>query len=185
MLTNKENSNTNPNVLVFSPPQKQQFTDNTSNKLNSNNGKSALSVVEPSMLCARFQGSMYVEFGTVAVNSCNTRLFKLINPNKNKSVTISVDRISEAKGFSILLGPNGSNIIEIPGGETGTGVVTWNPTSNISAREVAILKLDDKAPLQMTVTGVAGTGKEVGSYLPYHIIHFIHSFYSLFISKLF
>ena len=156
MMSNKENMK--ENVMVFSPPGKM---------VAAGGGKRTTPapplppVEEPTLLCARFQGAIYIEFGTVSVKSSTMRRFKLYNPSKTKSVSITVDKVPEAKGISITLGgiTLGVNSIEIPAGATEVGVVFWNPSSDMSFQDKCTLKLDDAGPLQITLHGIAGTGK--------------------------
>jgi len=105
---------------------------------------------------------MYLDFGSVGVNSFNSLQFLLINPNKDRSVKISVCKMPEGKGFEILLGLNGATEIEIEANSKVSGVVTWSPVANTTAREVVklnLLKENGMSPLQITLVGKAGTGK--------------------------
>ena len=105
---------------------------------------------------------MYLDFDCVSVGSFNSLQFLLINPNKDRSVKISVCKLPEAKGFDILLGPKGATEIEIGANAKVSGVVTWSPKANMTVREVAKLNLHKEngvSPLQVTLVGKSGTGK--------------------------
>ena len=149
----KENSG---NVLVFSPPRAWKTADVAARKAT------APERAMESMICAKFQHSMQVEFGTVAVGSFNSVQFLLINPDGDNAVKITVAKASEAKSFEILLGPTGAKEITIPAKGKVTGVVTWAPARNMGMREVVKLLMhaeSSTSPLQLTISGKAGTGK--------------------------
>lgn len=151
--SDKENAQ---NVLIFSPPR-------TSKHAELQKKVAPVKAVE-SMICAKFQTPMCLDFDTVLVGSCNSLQFLLINPNKGRSVKVSISKIPETKGFDIMLGPDGSTEIEIEANGKVYGVVLWAPKSNMSVREVAKLTLHHENgnathPLQITLVGKAGTGK--------------------------
>lgn len=110
----------------------------------------------PTLLCSKFQGALYIEFDSVNVGSSHTRLFKLQNPNKNKSVTVSVDRVPDKKGFSVTLGDDFSQSIEIEANGYVFAHVLWCPLFNMAIRESAYLKVDNLPVLQITLHGIAG-----------------------------
>ena len=142
------------NVLVFSPPRALKNSHVSRVKVEEK--------VMESMICAKFQHSMQLDFGTVAVGSLNTLQFLLINPDGENAVKVCVSKMSDAKGFEILLGPNGTKEIGIMAKGKVTGVVTWAPTRNMGMREVVKLLMhtdNSTSPLQMTISGKAGTGK--------------------------
>jgi hypothetical protein len=147
----KENAG---NVLVFSPPR--GFKNGDARKAT------APEKAMESMICAKFQHPMQLDFGAVAVGSFNSIQFLLINPDGDNAVKITVAKASEAKGFEILLGPTGAKEIGIPAKGKITGVVTWAPTRNMGMREVVKLLMHadgSTSPLQLTISGKAGTGK--------------------------
>ena len=148
----KENTAVNANVLIFSPPKALKDRADTRQQV-------AVQKEVPSMLCAKFSKAMHVEFQLVAVGSFNSMNFLLINPNSDKAVSVSVDKIPTEKGFDILLGPQGSRELEIAANSKMHGVITWNPTCNMGVCEKAVLKLSGKTPLQINLRGKAGTGK--------------------------
>ena len=147
----KEN-NVNPNVLLFSPPAKGAVESKNMAPTKLQGG------AMPSLVTARFQAAMYIEFGSVSVNSITDVKFKLVNPNESKPVTVSVEKVPADKGFRISF-PNGDETVEIPSGGVVIGTVHWKPLTDMSVREVATLKLMDKSPLQITLHGIAGTGQ--------------------------
>ena len=111
------------------------------------------------LICAKFQNSLYLEFGNVPVRSTNFLSFKLQNPNPAKGVHIEIDKFQESKGLSIVFGAMGTKEIDIGPSESAIGTVYWTPTSDMSIREIVKLKMDHKAPLQLTIHGIAGSGK--------------------------
>ncbi len=116
------------------------------------------------LTCAKFQDTLWIEFGKVAVKSTNFRTFQLKNP-QNKTITVSIDKLSDKTGVTIMLGSSMNNGIEsqhsidIKPFEMAQGSVFWSPASDFGMRETITFKMDDKTPLQMVVHGVAGTGK--------------------------
>jgi hypothetical protein len=115
----------------------------------------------PFLICAKFQASLYLEFNTVQVGSTTTKIFKLQNPHNNRSIKVSIERVSEKHGFQVSLGTGlGQSVVEIESCGSVTGYVHWFPTIDTAVRESVILKLDDKIPLQLTLHGVAGLGHQ-------------------------
>jgi len=112
----------------------------------------------PTLICAKFQSALYLEFDSVSVGSSNTKLFKLQNPHQNRAIVVSVDRVPDKKGFYVTLGDGFSQSIEIePNGYTFAHVL-WCPQFNMAIRESAYLKVDNLPVLQITLHGIAGTG---------------------------
>lgn len=147
----KENAPMGGNsLMLFSPPAKVEKASKAATK-----AQQLASL--PSLVTARFQKTMHIDFGTVAVGSSSSKQFRLINPNESKSVTVSVDKVATDKGFTIILG--NSDTIEIAGGGNAIGTVMWNPTSDMSVSSTATLKLNDNSPMQVTMRGIAGSGQ--------------------------
>ena len=74
----------------------------------------------------------------------------------------SVDSGRETKGFGVVLGDGSNEVYKLSPGEKGHGVVTWEPMNNmtVATKLHLTLKLGDKeSRLEITVKGVAGTGK--------------------------
>eukprot|EP01038_Epipyxis_sp_PR26KG_P007565 gene7565-10306_t len=153
MEMDKENSdfNLNSDVLIYSP-----INSKSSHTVES---KLLTSESVPTLICAKFQESLWLEFGSVSVKSANSLSFKLNNPSKSKSVRVSIEKIPLSSSLRLYLG-NSEHEIEIGPTETKTGEVVWSPTENTSIRETLLLKLDSKALLQVIVHGVAGTGQK-------------------------
>lgn len=141
--------------LMFSPTH--PLTKRESLKLEKEIMQTKLN--ESVLICAKFQNALWLEFGNVQVKSNNSLSFKLQNPNKIKSVLIELDGSNDKYGLSITLGDKQSSSIEIPPNEHAYGTVQWIPPHDVSMREVLKLKMDQKAPLQLTIHGIAGTGK--------------------------
>jgi hypothetical protein len=109
------------------------------------------------LICEKFQGAVWVGFGCVVLNSPTIREFNLVNPGAS-SVSITVDKCPSKKGFDITFGANGATSVSLDPSETVSGFVKWNPSENMSVREIAVLLMDGKHRLQLTLHGIAGMG---------------------------
>jgi len=152
----RERNVKNSECLIFSPPP--QIIKSQSLRLETT--KVDWRREDLVLVCAKFQNALWLEFGSVKLNTTTTISFKLDNPSKSKTVTIDVDYVNDKAGLSISLGCNQSNSIDIPPNESSFGIVQWKPTnSNNAIREVVKLKMDKKAPLQLTVHGSVSLDK--------------------------
>lgn len=147
----RERNSKNSACLIFSPPPQMTKSQVVRLEIDEVDDRREDLV----LVCAKFQNALWLEFGSVKINTTTSISFKLDNPSKTKIVTIDVDYVNEKAGISVSLGDNHSNSIVIPPNESSFGIVQWNPTqSNASGiREVVKLKMDKKAPLQVTVHG--------------------------------
>eukprot|EP00602_Paraphysomonas_sp_CaronLab_P011687 CAMPEP_0185040462 /NCGR_PEP_ID=MMETSP1103-20130426/38550_1 /TAXON_ID=36769 /ORGANISM="Paraphysomonas bandaiensis, Strain Caron Lab Isolate" /LENGTH=246 /DNA_ID=CAMNT_0027579775 /DNA_START=146 /DNA_END=883 /DNA_ORIENTATION=+ len=114
--------------------------------------------ITPTMLCGKFQEATWIGFGCVKVGIQSCRMFSLYNP-ENCSITIAVGKCPMKSGFNITLGPHNESSIVIEPKSTVDGHVYWTPNSNMSVREVAILLMNSKTKLQLTLHGIAGIGE--------------------------
>ena len=139
-------------LMIFSPPKAELKASITSS--------SDLNRQLPSILCEKFQKALWIEFDTVLVKSTNHKQFKLINPNNDRPINVSVDKVPDKKGFSLSLGNSvdGSSV-DIPANGSAIGTLYWIPQTDMAVREVAILKLNNSAPLQLSIHGTAGIGQ--------------------------
>ena len=147
----------NPNVMVFSPPKAKRGG-------NVEKGVRKQEKTE-SIICAKFQHPMKVDFNSVDVNEFASLQFLLINPDERNAVTVTVDKVPDSKGIEVLLGSKGAKEIVLPAKGKTTGVITWCPKGNSALREKATLKLDNKHSTQIIINGKAGTGKVSGLYM--------------------
>lgn len=115
------------------------------------------SSVSASVICEKFQGAVWVGFGCVPLNCTTTREFNIVNPT-SQPVTLTVEKCSVKKGFSITFGSSGALTVTVGASETVPGYVHWNPSENLSVRESALLLMDNKHRLQLTLHGIAGMG---------------------------
>lgn len=129
------------------------------------------------LICAKFQNALYLEFGHVPVKSTNFLSFQMRNPNTTKPVNISIENATLKNGLSIAFGVRDETEVDIGPGENHTGTIYWTPCTDMSIREIVKLKMDKKAPLQLTIHGVAGTGKvnciynnEIRTHLQYSLL---------------
>ena len=153
----KENSRSLANdILIFSPFKSgpSSKSGKTSRLLNSESVPNSSNT----LLCAKFQESLHIELGHIPVNGTERVPFYLKNPNSSKSVRVSVDKYDEKVGLSVFLGGENKHVEILPS-ETITGTIIWKPLQDAAMREIIVLKLDDKAPLQLIVYGTAGTGQ--------------------------
>ena len=145
----KENVPASGNLMMFSPPAKALRPAAAAP------GTAAAAL--PSLITARFQKALSIEFGNVAVHATSTQRFRLINPNDSKSITVAVEKVAADKGFSVILG-DGDTVV-IPAGGSAIGMVRWTPSQDMSVACTVSLKLNDNSPLQLTLRGKAGTGQ--------------------------
>ena len=157
MIVDKENAGLNPNVMLFSPPKNA--------KLGPSSGLGGVKGSKKKMetlQCERFCKGIILEFGQVDVDSHNTIKFAMYNPDQSKTAMMEFDTARDTKGFCVVLGNHGESTYKLNPGQKGHGVVTWNPTTNmtVATKLHLTLKLGDKVSrLEITVKGIAGTGK--------------------------
>ena len=110
------------------------------------------------LICSKFQESLFLDFGHVALKATKQLKFAMKHPSK-KAVKVAIDdRFTEKSGLQILLDSNGAKSVFIEPDSLKAGIIYWNPPTDCSLRAVVNLKLDDRAPLQIIVKGIAGTG---------------------------
>jgi len=131
------------------------------------------------MICAKFQESLYLELGNVILGGSKSITFLLENPSAKKEAIVTIDAATENKmrkeGITLGFGDymkEGS--VCIPPKTSASCRLVWSPKVDASIREVLSFKLNGVSPLQVTVHGVAGTGK-VGTLSS---IQFTSPFYS-------
>ena len=171
MIADKENINsdffnksligTGPNdkndmVLAFSPQKLPVKKKQGGKKVLKSDSDSI-----PVLLCAPFQSTLWIGFGCVQLNNTVTKIFELRNEN-DKISNIRIDdweSTSAAKsGFSVTFGASRTQSIAINAKESVLGYISWTPECDQSVSENAILKLNDRLSLQITLHGIAGTG---------------------------
>jgi Abnormal spindle-like microcephaly-assoc'd, ASPM-SPD-2-Hydin len=154
----KENVQRSRNQILAFSPQKLPVKKTCKNKAS---WESDTSDAVPVLLCAPFQSALWIGMGCVPLNTTVTKIFELRNETK-KNANIVVEQwetTGPAKaGFSVSFGVSKSQSISIPPEESVIGYVTWTPVHNQSVSESAILRLNDKLSLQITLHGIAGTG---------------------------
>jgi len=147
----KEN-NLNTSISSKKPSSKKPQGD--TDKLNDNENI-------PTLLCAPFQVTLWMEFGNVPVGTKCKKIFRLNNESK-KDVTISIEKweqTSAAKaGFNISLSDDSPHFVGIKPGHFVIGSITWLPQTDQTVSELVLLKLNEKLSLQINVQGIAGTG---------------------------
>ena len=144
-------------MMTFSPTPRPLAEAIGTNKENDGNWL-INNANELTLVCAKFQEILVVDFGNVNYGSMKSISIQLKNPNTLKDVSISIVKIPKKNGVSMGLGlSNSEESAIIPAGATIPGVVYWNPVqNNIKIREVIGLKMDGKSPLQITVQGICG-----------------------------
>lgn len=156
MNSNKENEsllnqNQGPMVLNFSPVKGV--------KANITNNQIDCADKGATLICARFQESLHIDFKSRPIGSCTRKLLTLSNPSK-KSILLTVSNSKLGK-YGIFLDFNGLFVTEvnIPSESQVQGYVVWQPSNDFTMRETIVLRIDDKVPLNLIVSGIAGTGK--------------------------
>jgi len=155
MIADKENAGTNPNLMLFSPPKQLKGFGPSSGLGGVKGGKQKVQTLQ----CERYGSGITMEFGRVEIDSNNTLKFAMYNPDQTKTAVMEIDSVLETKGFGIVLGNGTETQYKLGPLEKGHGVITWNPTSNMTISKKMFLKFGDKARLEITVKGIAGTGK--------------------------
>ena len=157
----------NDMILAFSP-QKLPVKKKQSSKVPKSDSDSI-----PVLLCATFQSTLWVGFGCVQLNNTVTKIFELRNENDKVSHIRIEDweSTSAAKcGFSVTFGTSRTQSISINAKESVLGYISWTPECDQSVSENAILKLNDRLSLQITLHGVAGTGDVSKDYYLFSLI---------------
>lgn len=178
--------------MIFSPPKMTSPEPKHEKSLNATRSMESMKYYveqnpkakENVLICAKFQNALYLEFGHVPVKSTNFLSFQMRNPNTTKFVNISIENATLKNGLSIAFGVRDETEVDIGPGENHTGTIYWTPSTDMSIREIVKLKMDKKAPLQLTIHGVAGTGKvnciynnEIRTHLQYPFLLLISLFY--------
>jgi hypothetical protein len=109
------------------------------------------------LVCAQFQSSLYLNFGNVSVNKTHSVSFSLQNPDKIKAAFVSLERCSPDLVFQFD-GEKQSSVTIQPMTKVDA-IVFWTPLNEKTMRESVTLKLDNKAPLQITLQGVSSSDK--------------------------
>jgi len=152
MLEDKENAfEGNPNLMIFSPPKALK---DRAEVINNNVHKEV-----PSILLEKFQAPMSIEFKDVEVGSFHSMLFTMINPNTDKAITATVDKVPQKMGFEVLLDSKGSSHVEIAANSKMQGIITWSPNTNMGVKAKAVIMVNDRIPVHINIIGKAGTGK--------------------------
>ena len=121
----------------------------------------------PTLFCSSFQPTLWSQFGTVAINSTNTKIFRALNPSPSR-ISLSVEKAPLDMGVSIYFGEIGNSVIEIGPNESIMGFAIWSPTTNLTLSETAKLKFNNRGILTIKLTGISGTGgREVALNLYY------------------
>ena len=146
---NKENSvqSNKQGVMMFSPP-----------KASMSNARAEMKEI-PTVLCAKFQKQLVVNFDKVGANTTNIKHFKLCNPLNEKAIVISVHKVPEDKGITFSFGDSlKSASVTIPPKTTVRAALHWMPNSDIVLKDSALLKVDDDFTLPFSLQGSAGLG---------------------------
>jgi hypothetical protein len=109
------------------------------------------------LVCAQFQSSLYLNFGDVSANKTHSISFSLQNPDKSKAVVVSLERCGS--DFVFQFGGENQSTITIQPMSKVDALVFWTPLNEKTMRESVTLKLDNKAPLQITLQGVSCSEK--------------------------
>jgi hypothetical protein len=148
-------------MLSFSPTPRGPVSDSTGVDKENNANKlkaSTLSKESSTLICAKFQEILVLDFGHINNGTMKSMKFELKNPSNQKEIVISVAKIPKKNGVSMVLGHDcNEETATIPPDSSVPGMVYWNPIQNNSKmREVIGLKMDGKSPLQITVQGICG-----------------------------
>ncbi len=144
-------------MMTFSPTPRPPPVDEavSFNKENSGNKSTEK---ELTLVCAKFQEILVVDFGCINFGPIKSVEIQLRNPNPQKEVNITIAKVPKKSGVSIVLGvSNSEESAVIPAASSIPAIVYWSPVQNhVKMREVIGLKMDAKSPLQITVQGTCG-----------------------------
>ena len=156
MMAEKENlESRNHKIMVFTPPK-----NSVDAIVKTMADKIVHSSSSATMLCSKFQESLWLEFGSVAVGSTNSKSFNLVNPKKNESVFVAIEKIPREQGITVVFDTPESPL-EIPPQGSISGTIYWVPLFDMAVRGIVVIKMDSKATLQIVVHGIAGCGQKV------------------------
>jgi len=152
----KENrQNKRVDLLSFSP---QKLPVKQTSKAKIENTSDSI----PVLLCAPFQSSLWIGFGCVPLHTSITKIFELRNETKKPSQVVieNWETTSACRaGFSLTFGSTKSQKVLLDPSASIIGYVTWTPTIDQCISENAIIKVNDKLALQVTLHGISGTGE--------------------------
>ncbi len=131
------------------------------NKENRSNSQIPSKLSDHTMLCAKFQDSLWIEFGSVSLGTTNKKRFTLLNPNDTKSVLISIEKIPTNMGFTLMFDAphEEQQAVNVQPNQSCSGTIYWIPLFDVSLREIITFKMDERASLQIVLHGSAGTGQ--------------------------
>jgi len=139
-----------PELLLYSPPRKIKQGQH-SPRDNDISDKYPV----PVLSCAKFQGSVWVEFGTVQVGQLHKAKFKLeVPPITEGDVLIEVDKVPMKHKISVEFNFNQQRTV-VSRDNPGIGWIVWVPSEPGSMREVCSLKMAGRHRLQLTCHGEA------------------------------
>lgn len=143
----------NADVMIFSPP-----------KADSKLSRQGLPDIDaeniPTILCAKFQKSLRIDFEKVNVKSTSLKKFKLLNPSNEKPVTVAIQKVPDDKGLSLNFGVNiTTEYVVIRPNDSVIATVYWTPFLDSVLKENIILSIDKEFHLQLSVNGVSGIGQ--------------------------
>lgn len=173
----------NDSMLQFSPivAKRKSIMSTTTNALTTSNASNAQST----LICAKFQDILVLDFGEVRFGQTHALHFNLKNPSSTRDINISVAKISTKNGLSIALGEeNHAEEVHIASDSSVPGIVFWNPSQNhYKIREIIGLKMDGKSPLQITIHGVCGNPDLFVSFSAFVLFYLIFDdfFISIFV----
>jgi hypothetical protein len=138
---------------------------NSLKKLNSTAGQKNIGDQIPTMICGNFQESVWVGFGCVRVGTKTSRQFNIVNP-ESCPISLSVEKCPTQKGFSIVFDEQESTTTTLEPRGAISGFVHWIPSDNMSVRDIAVISMNSKTKLQLTIHGISGIG-EVRKQIPF------------------
>ncbi|KAI8483826.1 hypothetical protein Bbelb_384840 [Branchiostoma belcheri] len=103
----------------------------------------------PVLQLTNFAVTPRIGFGLVRVGETQTRKLLLHNPEQFP-VTVAVEKVPRAKGFSVDFGE-----VEVQAGEDTVVSVQWTPGEACNSRALLVLKLDDAYRLHVILYGRA------------------------------
>eukprot|EP01041_Mallomonas_annulata_P000646 gene646-1248_t len=154
------NKKQQPKRISTNPRQQKQKSSLPLSAIHGNTGNITTSNGLPILVCQKFQEPIWLGFGCVDLNSTIERKFQLSNPFDSKTLKVSIGNVPTLKGFNIYLGNSTDKESTISPLGSVIGTVSWQPTSNLSVRDEAILLVDDKVRLYLNLHGMSGIGEE-------------------------
>ena len=118
----------------------------------------------PILVCDKFQEAIWIGFGCVTVGSTSEQYFQITNPDNRNPADVKVDKFPSDKGFTLSLEDGNEQHLLIPANTSIKARLIWKPTTNLTVRDEASIKINNSFRLFITLHGVSGIGEVCTCY---------------------